>query len=343
MTERSKPPTINDVAELAGVSKRTVSRVINQSNLVNDETRTKVQEIIEQLQFTPNRQARGLAARRSFLIGLVYDVPTLFINNVQKGILSVCGDAGYELVVHACHIESDTLIDDVTRFVDNTKIDGVIILPPVSEIAAVAEMLDETGCPFVQFTSELASEPWKQVVTNYLPAITDMTSHLVELGHREMAFISGPRNNISSQKRHEMFVRALARYDIGLPSDMIAEGAFTYESGVEAAKKLLSRERQPTAIFAANDEMAFGVMHVAHEMGLKIPDDLSLVGFDGTPFSSFVIPALSTIRRQTNQMARLGTQKLIAVIDEGPDAARGFETMVSPQFVPRKSTGPAPG
>jgi LacI family transcriptional regulator len=343
MTERSKPPTINDVAELAGVSKRTVSRVINQSNLVNDETRAKVQAIIEQLQFTPNRQARGLAARRSFLIGLVYDVPTLFINNVQKGILSVCGDAGYELVVHACHIESDTLIDDVTRFVDNTKIDGVIILPPVSEIAAVAEMLDETGCPFVQFTSELASEPWKQVVTNYLPAITDMTSHLVELGHREMAFISGPRNNISSQKRHEMFVHALARYDIGLPSDMIAVGAFTYESGVEAAKKLLSRERQPTAIFAANDEMAFGVMHVAHEMGLKIPDDLSLVGFDGTPFSSFVIPALSTIRRQTNQMARLGTQKLIAVIDEGPDAARGFETMVSPQFVPRKSTGPAPG
>ena len=105
MNDRSKVPTINDVAEMAGVSKRTVSRVINRSDKVNEETRTKVQAIIEQLQFTPNRQARGLAARRSFLIGLVYDVPTLFINNVQKGILSVCGDAGYELVVHACHIE----------------------------------------------------------------------------------------------------------------------------------------------------------------------------------------------------------------------------------------------
>ena len=343
MTERSKPPTINDVAELAGVSKRTVSRVINRSNLVNDETRAKVQAIIEQLQFTPNRQARGLAARRSFLIGLVYDVPTLFINNVQKGILSVCGDAGYELVVHACHIESDTLIDDVTRFVDNTKIDGVIILPPVSEVDGVAEMLDEAGCPFVRFSSTLSSEPWKEVVTNYLPAITDMTNHLVELGHREMGFISGQKNNISSQKRHETFVRTLAHHNLALPAEMIEEGAFTYDSGLKAAERLLSRERRPTAIFAANDEMAFGVMHVAHEMGLKIPDDLSLVGFDGTPFSSFVIPALSTIRRQTNQMARLGTQKLIAVIDEGPDAARGFETMVSPQFVPRKSTGPAPG
>ena len=139
-----------------------------------------------------------------------------------------------------------------------------------------------------------------------------------------------------------MFVKALARYDIKLPRRMIKEGAFTYESGAKAARKLLSQKHRPTAIFAANDEMAFGVMNVAHAMGLKIPEDLSLVGFDGTSFSSFVIPALSTIRRQTDEMARLGTQKLIAQIDKGTDAARSFETMVSPQFVPRKSTGPAP-
>jgi len=342
MNDHSKTPTINDVAEQAGVSKRTVSRVINRSDKVNEETRARVQNVIERLQFSPNRQARGLAASRSFLIGLVYDVPTLFINNVQKGILSVCSDAGYELVVHGCHIDSDRLVDDVARFVDDANLDGVIILPPVSEVDEVAEMLGKAGCPFVGFASELGTEPWKQVVTNYLPAITDMTNHLIELGHRDMGFISGPRGNISSQKRHEVFEQALASYDIELPGKMVAEGAFTYESGVAAAEILLSREPRPTAIFAANDEMAFGVMHVAHDMGLNIPDDLSLVGFDGTSFSSFVIPALSTIRRQTDEMARLGTQKLLAFIDEGPDAARGFETMVSPQFVPRKSTGPAP-
>jgi LacI family transcriptional regulator len=342
MIARIKPPTINDVAELAGVSKRTVSRVINRSTKVNEQTRTKVQAIIEQLHFVPNRQARGLAASRSFLLGLIYDVPTLFINDVQKGILSVCGDAGYELVVHACHIDSDQLISDVTRFVDNTNVDGVIVLPPVSEIDELAETLDNAGCRFVRFTSELGDEPWKLVVTNYLPAITDMTNHLVKLGHRDMGFISGPRGNISSQKRHEMFVQALARYDLELPREMIVEGAFTYESGLQAGRRLLSRERRPTAIFAANDEMAFGVMHAADEMGLKIPNDLSLVGFDGTAFSSFVLPALSTIRRQTDEMSRLGTQKLLALIDEGPDAARAFETMVSPQFVPRESTGPAP-
>ena len=342
MTDRSKPPTINDVAELAGVSKRTVSRVINRSAKVNEATRTTVQAVIKELNFTPNRQARGLAASRSFLLGLIYDVPTLFINNIQKGILSVCADAGYELVVHACHIESDRLVDDVMRFVDNTNVDGVIVLPPVSEIDILAETLDKAGCRFVRFTSELGDEPWKLVVTNYLPAITDMTNHLVKLGHRDMGFISGPRGNISSQKRHEMFVQALSHYDLELTREMIVEGAFTYESGLKAGIKLLSRERRPTAIFAANDEMAFGVMHAADELGLKIPDDLSLVGFDGTPFSSFVLPALSTIRRQTDEMSRLGTQKLLAQIDAGPDAARNFETMVSPQFVPRKSTGPVP-
>ncbi len=342
MNDRNKTPTINDVADLAGVSKRTVSRVINRSSLVNEETRVRVQKVIEQLQFTPNRQARGLAASRSFLIGLVYDVPTLFINNVQKGILSVCGDTGYELVVHACHIESDNLVDDIKRFVDSARLDGVVVLPPVSEIDGVAEMLNKAHCPFVQFSSELSNEPWKQVVTNYRPAITDMTNHLVELGHRSIGFISGPSGNLSSHKRREAFVEALAQYDLSLAPEMIEEGAFTFESGIEAATKLLARKHRPTAIFAANDEMAFGVMHVANDMGLKIPDDLSLVGFDGTAFSSFVIPTLSTIRRQTNQMAQLGAQKLLALIDEGPDAARGFETMVSPQFVPRKSTGPAP-
>ncbi len=180
------------------------------------------------------------------------------------------------------------------------------------------------------------------MVTNYLPAMTDMVNHLVNLGHSEIGFISGPRNNLSSQKRQEMFTLALSRHNLKLPRSMIVEGAFTYESGLRAARKLLSADRRPTAIFAANDEMAFGVMHAANEVGLKVPENLSLVGFDGTPFSSFVIPTLSTIRRQTGEMARLGTQKLLALIDEGPDAARAFETMMSPQFVPRDSTGPAP-
>ena len=337
-----KTPTINDVAQAAGVSKRTVSRVINNSKKVSETTRSQINEVIRRLNYAPNRQARGLAASRSYLLGLIYDVPTLFINNIQKGMLSVCEDTGYEVVVHACHIESEGLVDDVMRFVRRAHLDGVAILPPVSDIDELAESLDAAGCQYVRFTSRVAGEPWNLVVTDYRQAISDLTRHLVDYGHRDIGFITGPPNHISSQKRHEVFIEALAGHGLDLPDAMVAEGAFTYDSGVKAAKKLLSRERRPTAIFAANDEMAFGVMNVANEMGIKIPDDLSLIGFDGTAFSTFVIPSLSTIMRQTAGMARLGTQKLLALINDGPDAAGEFETMVSPRFVPRGSTGPAP-
>ncbi len=343
MIKHNKTPTINDVAALAGTSKRTVSRVINNSEKVNDATRARVQEIIKQLNYAPNRQARGLAASKSYLIGLIYDLPTLFISDIQKGILSVCGDAGYELVVHACHFDSDQMIDEVTRFVSRAKLDGVIILPPISEIDDLGKSLNDIGCNFVRLASAIGDETLNHlVVTDYQPAIVEMTRHLVDFGHRDMAFISGPRTNISSQKRHEVFVQALASHGLELAPEMIIEGTFTYDSGVKAAEKLLSREHRPTAIFAANDEMAFGVMNVAYHMGLKIPDDLSLVGFDGTSFSTFVVPPLTTTIRQTDEMSRLGTQKLLAQIENGRDEDSTLETMVPTLFIPRDSTGPVP-
>lgn len=342
MARKDRIPTINDVAELAGVSKRTVSRVINKSEKVNAKTRKKVEMVIEQLNYIPNSRARGLAASRSYLIGLIYDVPTLFINDVQKGILSVCTDEGYDIVVHPCDFGAENIVQDVQRFVNRSKVDGVIILPPVSDVTEVSDALDRLDVPYVRFSSQLSDEPWRLVLTNYGPAVTDMTNHLLKLGHTRIGFISGPRDNISSQKRQQAFVDALQRHGLDLPDRLVAEGAFTYESGVKAAKKLLSLKERPTAIFAANDEMAFGVMNVADSKGIRIPDDLSVVGFDGTIFATFVIPSLSTIRRPTYEMASLGTQKLLAFIDDGVDAARAFETMVSPQFVPRDSTGPVP-
>lgn len=342
MIKQNKPPTINDVAAQAGTSKRTVSRVINRSSKVNETTRARVQEVIDRLNYAPNRQARGLAARRSYLLGLIYDAPTLFVSDIQNGILSISSDAGYELVVHSCEIDSDRLIDNIIRFVTQAKLDGVIILPPISDIQELADNLDKAGCSYVRVISELEEQPWKLVVSEYQSSISEMTRHLVKFGHRDFAFISGPASNVSSAKRQKAFVRALADHGFELAPEMIVEGAFTYDSGFKAAKKLLSRKRRPTAIFAANDEMAFGVMNVAYHLGLKIPDDLSLVGFDGTSFSTFVVPSLTTIVRQTDKMSRLGTQKLLAQIEEGADGADRFETMVSTRFIPGESTGPAP-
>jgi len=340
MTNTTKTPTINDVAALAGVSKRTVTRVINNSSKVKEATRVKVNKVIEELNYAPSRQARGLAASRSFLIGLVYDVPTLFINDIQKDILEIIEDEGYELVVHACHFPNKRLAEDITRFVNRANLDGIIVLPPVSDLDGLGKELEKAGCRYVRVTSEISDETSKLVVTDYLSAISDMTRHLVDLGHRDIGFISGPNEHLSSHKRHEAFVQALASQGLDLPDEMFAEGAYTFDSGMIAARDLLSRKRRPTAIFAANDEMAFGVLRVAYQMGVKVPEDLSLVSFDGTPFSSFAVPTLSTILRRTGPMARLATQKLLAQFNESPNDERVFETMVSPQFVPRESTGP---
>jgi LacI family transcriptional regulator len=343
MTSTTKAPTINDVAALAGVSKRTVTRVINRSSKVKEATRVRIEKAIEELNFVPNRQARGLAASRSFLIGLVYDVPTLFVNDIQKGVLGIVEELGYELVVHVCHYSSDRLVENITRFVNRAHLDGVIVLPPVSDTVGLGEELSRAGCRFVRITSDISDETSRLVVTDHLSAISDMTRHLVDLGHKEFGFISGPDDNLSSQKRHEAFVQALASHGLALRPELLVEGKYTYDSGVEAAHQLLSRARRPTAIFAANDEMAFGVIKVAHELGLRIPTDLSLVGFDGTPFSTFVVPSLSTIIRQTDAMAQIATEKLLAQINGEQDAAAAIETMVSPRFEARESTGPAPG
>ncbi len=342
MTKRDGPPTINDVAALAGVHKRTVTRVMSGSGKVKAATLSKVEEAIKQLNFSPNRQARGLAAKRSFLVGLVYNVPTLFVNDVQTGILNIVEEEGYELVVHVCDFASEGAVENVTRFVNRAHLDGVIILPPVADIKGIGNELEKASCPYVRVTSDVSDETSRLVVTDYLSAISDMTRHLVEFGHRDIGFISGPNAQLSSRKRKEAFVQALSSHDLALPNEMVVEGEYTFDSGLIAAKELLSREHRPTAIFAANDEMAFAVMNVAAEMGLNIPDDLSVVGFDGSPFSTFVVPSLSTIIRQSAEVARLGTQKLLAQFSTGADDARVFETMVSPRFVPRESTGPAP-
>jgi LacI family transcriptional regulator len=341
----TRKPTINDVAEHAGVSKRTVSRVINDSPKVNEATRARVQEVITRLNFSPNRQARGLAASRSYLIGLVYDVPTLFINDIQRAILGIIEDAGYELVVHACNYPGEGLVENITRFVNRAHIDGIVILPPVSDIDDLGEKLRNAGCRYVRVTSEVSDEARRLVVTDYLPAIADMVLHLVELGHRAFGHISGPRSHLSARKRQQCFEQAISSHGLELAPEMVVEGAYTYESGVRAAGDLLSRKNRPTAIFAANDEMAFGVLKAANQMGLGIPADLSLVSFDGTPFSTFGVPSLSTIIRPTGTMAQLATQKILAQLTEGSGdslASREFETMISPEFVPRESTGPVP-
>ncbi len=325
--------TINDVARLAGVSKKTVSRVINRSPSVRPETREKIEAVIARYGYAPDPQARGLAFRRSFLIGLIYDNPNpQYVVNMQNGLLDGMRGSGFELVVHPCDRGSTTLVPDIRAFVERQKLFGVVLTPSVSEDEAVAAMLREVGCEYVRVASVAVDQEALSIVTRDRHGGYLAGKHLAGLGHRRVGFISGPDRFRSSHERRGGFEDGLAEH--GLTLDCIAEGAYTFESGLEGAARLLALPERPTAIFAGNDEMAAGVLHAARQAGLKVPGDLSVVGFDDFQIASRVWPALTTIRAPTREIGRWAAERLLGL---GEDEKRDPDWRL-PSLVVRDST-----
>ena len=333
-----KRPTINDVARLSGVSKRTVSRVINGATNVGTSTREKIQKVIDELGFSPDKQARGLAASRSFLLGLIYDNPdALFIDQVQRGVLGVCSEKGYELVVHPCNYAEADFVEKCVKFVKRSNIDGVAILPPVSESKELAKALSDNNINYVRMASVDLDDHANIVVSDDRAALSDLARYLVSLGHRDIAVISGPQKYYSSIERLEGFCDTLEELGITLPENNIIEGKNSYESGISCARQLLIQSNRPGVIFANNDEMAAGVLKVAHEMGIKVPEELSIAGFDDNLLASRVIPSLTTVQRPVNAMASLAAKKIIAMIENQPsDELENY--LVKPHLIIREST-----
>ena len=337
-----KPATINDIARLAEVSKKTVSRVINNSPFVKEETRKRVEAVIAEHGFTPDPQARGLAFRRSFLVGMIYDNPSPnYVVNMQQGVLDAVRGSGLELVVHPCNRASPTFLDDVRGFVVRQKLFGVVMPPSVSEDDRVIEILKEVDCPYVRIASVSLDEPACMVVTHDSRGAAQAARHLAELGHTRVAFISGPDTFRSSHERGRGFREGLAEHGLTLDDAYVRQGAYTFESGVEAAQSLLGMQAPPTAIFAGNDEMAIGVMKAARDAGLDVPGELSIVGFDDLPMASRVWPNLTTVRLPIRDMGRMAAEKLTAH-SRGLDPATMAQPVVDPSLIVRESTA-APG
>lgn len=329
--------TINDIARLAKVSKKTVSRVINQSPSVKEDTRKRIAEIIQEYGYEPDPQARGLAFRRSFLIGLIYDNPnSQFVVTMQQGLLDGVRGSGFELVVHPCHRQSETFLEDVRSFVQRQKLYGVVLLPPISENNALTAMLDELGCRYVRVASAVLDVPAKLVVSNDRVGTAQAARHLGELGHTHIGLIEGPIGFRSRTERREGFEEGLKAYGLKLAKECCVDGAYTYDSGVAGARTLLALKKRPTAIFACNDEMAAGVYQVARELGLAIPGDLSIVGFDDTPVSSRLWPALTTIRWPITEMGRSAAAKLLSEDNKKPVEGKVLEA----KLIVRGSTAP---
>ena len=308
-----KAATINDIARLAGVSKKTVSRIINHSPLVRQDTREKVETLMREVGYVPDPLARGLAFRRSFLIGMVYDNPTAqYIVDMQYGALDALRESGFELVVHPCDTRSPGYIDGVRRFVRQQKLHGVMLVPRASEDQNLADMLAEMDCRYTRIVPVgFDDHDGRMIVTHDRDGAAEAADYLLTLGHLDIALITGPLVYGSAIERTEGFINALAKRGVEVPPSRIIEASYTFESGVAAAEKLLMGKQRPTAIFCGNDEMAAGVYKVAMRAGISIPRDLSVLGYDDSPLASRLWPSLTSVRRHTRDTGRIAATTLI--------------------------------
>ena len=333
-------PTINDVARLAGVSKKTVSRVINRSPLLNSETRAKVESVIADLGYVPNSQARALALRRNFLIGLLHDNPNYqMVMNVQTGILEAIRDTEFELIVRPIDRGSSTMLADVRNFLERQRPHGVMILPPVSENQMLADLCREVGVRYVRMGSSQLDTPEHMVASNDADVVAEAVRYLIAQGHSRIGLIAGPHGFRSAHERRRGFETALADAGLKLPRSLIADGNYTFESGLAAADRLLDLSPRPTAIFASNDEMAAATMHAAAKRGMRVPEDLSIIGFDDTAIAAHIWPPLTTVHWPIISMARSAALKLLADFF-GDDQAVEEPSLFHSTLIHRASVAP---
>lgn len=337
---RVAKPTINDVARLAGLSKKTVSRVINRSPMLNQETRERVEKVIRELGYVPNPQARALALRHNFLIGLIHDSPNAqLVLNMQQGILAALHGSEFAMVVRPVDRDSPMMLDDVRLFLEQQRPYGVVLLPPISENDGLARLCDELGCRYVRMVSAELDDPDHMVVSNDREAVREAVTYLIEQGHRLIGLIEGPDGFRSARERRLGFEDALAAAGIGLPPGLIASGNYTFESGVAAGNRLLELSPRPTAIFASNDEMAAGLVHAACSRDIDVPGTLSIIGFDDTPTAAHIWPPLTTVRWPIAAMGRAAALKLVGSLAQSESVAPEPSLFIS-SLVRRASVAP---
>lgn len=338
-----KSLTISDVARLAGVSKKSVSRVLNDEQGVSDATRERVKAIMAEHGYRPDRRARALAGNRSFLVALAYNNPNAgYIMGLLQGVLRAANERGYEVIMHPLPFPAPgSAGDDLVRFVSRAGCDGLVLTPPLSESPTVLAALGAAGIDFVRISGDDTDFDAPQVRFDDRAAALLITSHLTDEGHRRIAFVGGPETSGTTRRRLAGFRDALLAR--GVKPDMTLErfGNFTFLSGMAAVDELLALENRPTAVMCCNDEMAAGAIHAARQRGLSVPDQLSVTGFDDSAIAGEVWPPLTTVRQPLHEMGEMSAELLMLKLDgQGmpPHPIRGFEHTV----LTRQSSGPAP-
>jgi len=330
--------TIHDVARHAGVSPMTVSRVINAESNVREETRARVAASVAALRYSPNQAARRLASADATHIGILYSNPSAaYLSEFLLGSLEQSSLLGCQLVIEQCEgVESER---EAIQRLAKGGVHGVILPAPLCDSPEALKGVEDAGLPAVLVASGRPAAGHCAVSINDFEASRAMTRHLLELGHRRIAFINGHPNQTASGQRFRGFIEGMTEAGLSVGTDQVAQGYFTYRSGLDAAEKLLDTYR-PTAIFASNDDMAAATVAVAHRKGLDVPGDLSVAGFDDTPLATTVWPELTTVRQPIADMAREAVRLLVEQIRgrRGRSVPQVVHKLVKFTLVKRDST-----
>jgi DNA-binding LacI/PurR family transcriptional regulator len=332
---RSRAPVMSDVGRLAGVSHQTVSRVINGSPHVRPETRDRVMAAMEELGYRPNPVARALVTGRSKMLGVVSFDTTLYgPASTLFGIERAAHEAGYFIIVASLEaLDRSSVIDAVERL-RRQGVEGILVIAPHAQ-AGEALLHAPTDMPLV--AAEAGPEHGAPVVAvDQIAGAVSATRHLLDLGHRTVHHISGPRDFIEARQRREGWLATLKDAGAEIPEPL--EGDWSPQAGYDLGRQL-SADPDLSAVFVANDQMALGVLRAMHEAGREVPGDVSVVGFDDIPEAAYFLPPLTTVRQDFIEMGRRSLRMLLRTIETGRRASA--EPLVPPELVVRGSTGPA--
>ena len=334
---KNKAPTIKEIAKAADVSSMTVSRALNRDSGVREETRKRIVKIAEKLNYRPNRIARALVSKRSNLISLIVpDIKNQFFAELARGI----EDKAREYGIHIIFSSTDNKPGKLKNYIHcmmETGVDG-FILASVRLREPIVEELVQQRFPVVLVNRKLAGESVNYVVIDNFKGAYLITEHLIKCGYRKIGIIMGSSEMSTGRDRMEGYLKALSDYNLPLQKEYVIEGTFARNTGYEGARRLLALKDRPDAIFAGSDYFALGVFDATHEVGVNIPEDIALAGFDDTEFSAHTRIGLTTVSRRKYEMGSMGFQILISLIErEEKDYVNRI--VLEPRLIIRESCG----
>ena len=322
--------TIYDVAELAGVSAKTVSRVLNDDKAVKASTRERVLTAMGSLDYRPNLGARQLRRGESGAsIGILLEDPAGgYQGRFHHAMLMACMEAGKYLAVELFVPDGHGLAE-VERFLNDSEIKSLVLLPPLCDYGPLKTFLKARNIHCVLISPTTPDSHYPSIAMDDRLAARNVTDYILGLGHTKIAHIAGHPDHAASLLRRQGYQEAFDAAGLPRPPrDYIVEGLFNFRSGMEAAEVLLNLPDRPTAIFASNDEMAAATCAVAHKMGINIPHDLTVIGFDDAPISSAVWPALTTVRQPYLEMAR----RSVHLLSDNPERVQSSDVQMRHVF-----------